>query len=370
MMDQDLFKAKPASEFKAGDTLTWHCPTDGGGIRIGVLLEVYENSARMFVSGTFGQTDLRLNEVVPTDNVGLLFSTARPEHFGYFSGLLMGAGFEYPQVDDEGTMVLIAYGADADDGDCDCEDCDHAEGDGVCDCGRAESDDVCDCDCEESDGALTPIIRAGIHSHPIATLDACLESGMGVTPADVVEELGKEAYEVPVLIRQALVCSAADGHTVDLSPELEYADEGSSGMDVRAVISPEDEDGVATRSGSDDATDEMVSFIDIPAGGRRLIHTNLYAACPKGYELQVRPRSGLALKHGITVLNTPGTIDSSYRGEIGVILINHGTESFRVFAGDRIAQLVLAPIVLCKWYKVDELPTSDRDGGFGHTGVK
>lgn len=352
MMDQDLFKAKPASEFKAGDTLTWHCPKDGGGIRIGVLLEVYENSARMFVSGTFGQTDLRLNEVVPTD-MGLLFSTARPEHFGYFSGLLMGAGFEYPQVDDEGTMVLLAYGAGADDGDCDCEECDCAES-----------------DCAESDETLPPIIRAGIHTHPIATLDSCLVSGMGVTPADVVEELGTEVDEVPVLIRQAVVCSEDGAPMEDLTPELEYADEGSSGMDVRAVISPEDEDGVATRSGSDDATDEMVSFIDIPAGGCRLIHTNLYAACPKGYELQVRPRSGLALKHGITVLNTPGTIDSSYRGEVGVILINHGTESFRVFAGDRIAQLVLAPIAVCKWYKVDELPTSDRDGGFGHTGVK
>lgn len=354
MMDQDLFKAKPASEFKVGDTLTWHCPTDGGGIRIGVLLEVCEDSARMFVSGTFGQTDLRLNEVVPTD-MGLLFSIARPEHFGYLSGLLMGAGFEYPQVDDEGTMVLLAYGADADDEDCDCEDCDHAEG-----------DDACDCDRAESDGALSPIIRAGIHSHPIATLDACLERGMGVTPADVVEELGKEAYEVPVLIRQSIVHNADGDPVEDLTPELEYADEGSSGMDIRAFISSEDEDGYEFRGDSI----ESDSYIDIPAGGRRLIHTNLYATCPKGYELQVRPRSGLALKHGITVLNTPGTIDSSYRDEIGVILINHGTEPFRVFAGDRIAQLVLAPIALCKWYKVDELPTSDRDGGFGHTGVK
>lgn len=357
MMDQDLFKAKPASEFKAGDTLTWHCPTDGGGIRIGVLLEVYENSARMFVSGTFGQTDLRLNEVVPTD-MGLLFSTARPEHFGYFSGLLMGAGFEYPQVDDEGTMVLLAYGAGADDEDCDCEDCedcDHAEADAACDCDRAKVDDV-----------LTPIIRAGIHSHPTAALDACLESGMGVTPADVIEELGKEADKVPVLIRQSVVHSADGDLMEDLTPVLEYADEGSSGMDVRAVISPEDEDGYEFRGDSI----EPDSYIDIPAGGRRLIHTNIYAACPKGYELQVRPRSGLALKHGITVLNTPGTIDSSYRGEIGVILINHGTESFRVFAGDRIAQLVLVPIAVCKWYKVDELPASDRDGGFGHTGVK
>lgn len=368
MMDQDLFKAKPASEFKVGDTLTWHCPTDGGGIRIGVLLEVYENSARMFVSGTFGQTDLRLNEVVPTD-MRLLFSTARPEHFGYLSGLLMGAGFEYPQVDDEGTMVLLAYGADADDGDCDCEDCDHAEGDRA-ESDRAESDGACGCDRMKGEDVLTPIIRAGIHSHPVAALDACLESNIDVTPADVVEELGTEVDEVPVLIRQSMVYTPDGTPAVDLTPTLEYADEGSSGMDIRAFISSEDEDGVATRSGSDDATDEMLPFVNIPAGGRRLIHTNLYATCPKGYELQVRPRSGLALKHGITVLNAPGTIDSSYRGEVGVILINHGTESFRVFAGDRIAQLVLAPIAVCKWYKVDELPTSDRDGGFGHTGVK
>lgn len=189
---------------------------------------------------------------------------------------------------------------------------------------------------------------------------------MGVTPADVVEELGKEAYEVPVLIRQAMVYTPDGTPAVDLTPELEYADEGSSGMDIRAFISSEDEDGYGFHADSG----EPASYIDIPAGGRRLIHTNLYATCPKGYELQVRPRSGLALKHGITVLNAPGTIDSSYRDEIGVILINHGTETFRVFAGDRIAQLVLAPIALCKWYKVDELPTSDRDGGFGHTGVK
>ena len=191
---------------------------------------------------------------------------------------------------------------------------------------------------------------------------------MGVTPADVVEELGTEADEVPVLIRQSMVYTPDGVPAVDLTPELEYADEGSSGMDIRAVILPEDEDEdcYEFREGSD----ELVSYMVIPAGGRRLIHTNLYAACPKGYELQVRPRSGLALKHGITVLNAPGTIDSSYRGEIGVILINHGTEPFRVFAGDRIAQLVLAPIAVCKWYKVDELPTSDRDGGFGHTGVE
>lgn len=368
MMDQDLFKAKPASEFKTGDTLTWHCPTDGGGIRIGVLLEVCESSVRMFVSGTFGQTDLHLNEVVPTD-MGLLFSTARPEHFGYFSGLLMGAGFEYPQADDEGTMVLLAYGADADDGDCDCEECDRED----CDCeecNREESGDACDCDRMKGEDFLTPIIRAGIHSHPVATLDACLESNMDVTPADVVEELGTEADEVPVLIRQIVDFDEDGTVTADCTPVLEYADDGSSGMDIRAVIRSGDEDGVATRSGSDDATDEMVSFIDIPAGGRRLIHTNIGVVCPKGYELQVRPRSGLALKHGITVLNAPGTIDSSYRDEIGVILINHGTEPFRVYEGDRIAQLVLAPIAVCKWYKVGDLPTSDRDGGFGHTGVK
>lgn len=142
-----------------------------------------------------------------------------------------------------------------------------------------------------------------------------------------------------------------------------YEDEGSSGMDLRAIIS----DG--ERDGQED--DDGFNYIDIPAHSRRLIGTGLCVACPAGYEFQVRPRSGLALKHGITVLNTPGTVDSSYRGEIGVLLFNSSDESFRVVAGDRIAQLVLTPVAHCVWHPVLSLPSSERmDGGFGHTGVK
>ncbi|HEY0960000.1 MAG TPA: dUTP diphosphatase [Novosphingobium sp.] len=126
----------------------------------------------------------------------------------------------------------------------------------------------------------------------------------------------------------------------------EYATEGAAGMDVLA------------------AEDVM-----LPPGGRHPVATGLAVAIPQGYEIQVRPRSGLALKHGITVPNTPGTIDSDYRGELKVILINHGTEPFTIRRGDRIAQLVLAPVVRLSWLRVDELDQTQRgEGGFGSTG--
>lgn len=161
-------------------------------------------------------------------------------------------------------------------------------------------------------------------------------------------------FDVPVLID----CSDPDVPAV----YPEYEDEGSSGMDLRAVIPCDVRDGKG---------DNGINYIDIPAHSRRLIGTGLRVACPAGYELQVRPRSGLALKHGITVLNTPGTVDSSYRGEIGVLLFNSSDESFRVVAGDRIAQLVLVPVARCVWHPVLSLPSSERmDGGFGHTGIK
>lgn len=108
----------------------------------------------------------------------------------------------------------------------------------------------------------------------------------------------------------------------------------------------------------------------VPAHGRVLIPTGMFVAIPKGYEIQVRPRSGLALKKGITVLNTPGTIDSDYRKEIGVILFNTTDEDFVVNAGDRIAQIVLAKFEQINWVGVDELDETDRADGFGHTGVK
>ncbi len=127
-----------------------------------------------------------------------------------------------------------------------------------------------------------------------------------------------------------------------------YASEGASGADVRAHITEE---------------------IHIPAGESRLVPTGVQMAIPKGYEIQVRPRSGLAVKHQITVLNTPGTIDSDYRGEIGVIMMNHGKLSFTVTPGMRVAQLVLAPVYQANFIVCKNLNQTQRGtGGFGHTG--
>ena len=126
-----------------------------------------------------------------------------------------------------------------------------------------------------------------------------------------------------------------------------YAHASDAGMDVRSV-------------------EDVV----IPAGGRALVHTGLVMLLPPGYEAQVRPRSGLALKHGITVLNTPGTIDSGYRGEVGVILANFGSEGFAVAKGDKIAQIVVAPVTQAAIEEAYEIDETDRGaGGFGSTGV-
>ncbi len=125
-----------------------------------------------------------------------------------------------------------------------------------------------------------------------------------------------------------------------------YATDGAAGMDVLAA---------------EDVT--------LAPGARHAIATGLAVAIPAGYEIQVRPRSGLALNHGIGVPNAPGTIDADYRGELKVILINHGAAAFEVRRGDRIAQLVLAPVTRAVWLKVDELDETARgDGGFGSTG--
>ena len=125
-----------------------------------------------------------------------------------------------------------------------------------------------------------------------------------------------------------------------------YATDGAAGMDVLAA---------------EDVT--------LAPNERWPVATGIAVAIPHGYEIQVRPRSGLALKHGIGVPNTPGTIDSDYRGELKVILINHGQTPFEVRRGDRIAQLVLAPVVRASWLKVDELDETARGvGGFGSTG--
>jgi len=125
-----------------------------------------------------------------------------------------------------------------------------------------------------------------------------------------------------------------------------YATDGAAGMDV---LSAED--------------------VTLAPGMRHAVATGLALAIPPGYEIQVRPRSGLALKHGISVPNTPGTIDSDYRGELKVIMINFGAEPFEIRRGDRVAQLVLAPVTRARWAVVDELDETQRGaGGFGSTG--
>jgi len=132
-------------------------------------------------------------------------------------------------------------------------------------------------------------------------------------------------------------------------PLPEYATPHSAGLDLRA---------------------HLEAAVVLQPGERRLIPTGLRMALPDGWEAQVRPRSGLALKHGITVLNSPGTIDADYRGPVGVILINHGAESFEIQPGERIAQLVFARYERAEWQIVDELdPTERGAGGFGHSAL-
>ena len=146
----------------------------------------------------------------------------------------------------------------------------------------------------------------------------------------------------------------------------EYAHEGDAGFDLRANIEE-----IKNGDYLFNVTKSSATTIIINPGGRALIPTGLYMAIPKGYELQVRPRSGLALKYGITVLNTPGTIDAVYRGNIGVILKNDGVEPFMVEQGDRIAQGVLNKIEKANLTEVDSLDETDRaDSGYGKSGIK
>lgn len=132
-------------------------------------------------------------------------------------------------------------------------------------------------------------------------------------------------------------------------PLPSYATHGAAGMDLLAAV---------------------MSPVVIPPGGRMLVPTGLRLALPPGYELQVRPRSGLALKNGIVLPNSPGTIDEDYRGELGVIVMNAGDAPFTVERGMRIAQAVIAPVVRASWHEVAELPDTARGtGGFGSTGT-
>lgn len=135
---------------------------------------------------------------------------------------------------------------------------------------------------------------------------------------------------------------------IDPSAELPtYAHPGDAGMDIRSI-----------------------EELTIEPGARALVHTGLVMVLPPGYEAQVRPRSGLALKNGVTVLNTPGTIDEGYRGEIGVILVNFGSEPFKVEKGAKIAQMVIAPCARAEIVETDEVDDTVRGtGGFGSSGL-
>jgi dUTP pyrophosphatase len=136
-------------------------------------------------------------------------------------------------------------------------------------------------------------------------------------------------------------------HGADLAlPSYESAQ--AAGMDLRAAVG---------------------ETLELGPGKRALVPTGIAIALPAGFEAQIRPRSGLALKHGITCLNTPGTIDADYRGEVGVILINHGEETFEISRGERIAQMVIAPVTQGVWQEVDNLDETGRGaGGFGSSG--
>lgn len=129
-----------------------------------------------------------------------------------------------------------------------------------------------------------------------------------------------------------------------------YATPQAAGMDVRAALAEP---------------------VVLEPGARTLVPTGLRVELPEGYEMQIRPRSGLALKHGIAVLNSPGTIDADYRGEIGIILANLSAEPFTIAPGDRIAQMVIARYAHARWVETDELSGTERgEGGFGHSGRK
>ena len=128
-----------------------------------------------------------------------------------------------------------------------------------------------------------------------------------------------------------------------------YESIGAAGMDIRAAVK---------------------STLRIEPGGRALVPCGFAIAVPPGYEAQLRPRSGLATKFAVTLVNSPGTIDSDYRGEVGVALMNLGTEVFEVTRGLRIAQMVIAPVSKVEWHEVQDLqPTARNSGGFGHTGT-
>lgn len=148
-------------------------------------------------------------------------------------------------------------------------------------------------------------------------------------------------------MKAVTVSIAREPGTEDL-PLPAYETLHAAGMDLRASVT---------------------ETVTIAPGERMLVPTGIRIALPPGYEAQIRPRSGLAIKHGVTMLNSPGTIDSDYRGEIRVIVINHGNTPFMIARGDRIAQMVIAPVTRAAWQELPGLDETVRgDGGFGHTG--
>lgn len=151
-----------------------------------------------------------------------------------------------------------------------------------------------------------------------------------------------------MIIKRMKIAFKKMPHAADLTlPSYESA--GAAGMDIRAALE---------------------KTVHLEPGQRSLIPTGLQMALPHGFEAQIRPRSGLAIKHGISMVNSPGTIDADYRGEVKIILINHGQETFSVSHGDRIAQMIIAPVIQAEIFESDSLSETERgDGGFGSTGL-
>lgn len=137
--------------------------------------------------------------------------------------------------------------------------------------------------------------------------------------------------------------------TKDAVPLPQYMTPDAAGMDIYA---------------------DLAEDLTLPPLGRTLVPTGFALAVPQGYEAQVRPRSGLALRSGLTILNAPGTIDADYRDEVKILVINLGDQPVTIQRGDRIAQLVVAPVMRVQWQEVDQLAATKRAGGFGHTGAK
>lgn len=149
-----------------------------------------------------------------------------------------------------------------------------------------------------------------------------------------------------------------------------YQTPGSAGCDLMAELSKISLETFKGYNSFLEREDDGTISIVIRPGGTALIPTGIFTAIPEGYEVQVRPRSGLALKHSVSITNSPGTIDADYRSEWGVILINHGDKNFKVKQGDRIAQAVLSKVEQINWKVVNSLEKTERKGGFGSTGIE